>query len=138
WFLTDEGEKVLPAVEELLQRYDRLLKFVEPECAQPTVAFGCGREFATTRALQAIHEFRKKYADLKEDGHGKKRPVHLHIATLRGHQRIERVANGSLDLAVVLNDDVEIKEIARRRLYTHPLTTDNLVLICGKKGRWCT
>lgn len=136
WHLTPEGEKVLPAVEELLQRYDRLLKFVEPERAQPTVSFGCGREFATTRALQAVKDFRKKYADPKENGQGKKPPAHLHITTLRGHQRIERVANGSLDLAVVLNDDVEIKEIARRRLYTKALTTDNLVLICSKKSQW--
>ncbi len=136
WFLTEEGEKVLPSVEELLQRYDHLLRFVEPEEQQPTVAFGCGREFAMTWALQAVTQFRKSYSDPHEEGKSRKPPAVLHIATLRGERRIVRVANGSLDLAVVLHNDKRIKEIARRRLYSVELSSDRLVLVSKEKSTW--
>lgn len=127
WLLTEEGDKVLPAVEELLQRYDQLLTFTHPCEAQTSVSFGCGRQFATSVGLEASNQFRKEFPD-----------VRLHISTLRGNQRVEGVANGSLDLAAVTHTDAEVKNLARRRLYSKRLTEDRLVLAWAKdlKADW--
>ncbi len=128
WKLTSEGHKVWPAVEELVDRYHNLNTFVDeggrPAGAAP-VAFACGQAMAAGLVRRALLEFRKKHPDAR-----------LRISTLRGHARIEGVSNGSLDFAIVTNDEPSILEIARRSLHIEPLVSYRLVLACASGTRW--
>ncbi|HEY8503584.1 MAG TPA: LysR family transcriptional regulator [Gemmataceae bacterium] len=127
WKLTEEGQAVLPAVEEIVQRYAQLKEFVEQRDTRPRVQFACGTRSAATFVRRAVHRYlrREEFRD-----------VRLRLATLRGQARIERVANGSLDLATVDHDEETIHEIARRPLYTRPLVTEHLVLVCAADSPW--
>src|SRR5438309_2338595 len=87
WMLTAEGQRVLPAVRDLLRRYEQLTTFVDAG-APAGLHFACGREALTGFVLDAVKAFRRRHE------------VKLHLATLRGQQRIEGVASGALDLAV--------------------------------------
>ncbi|MFI5453966.1 MAG: LysR substrate-binding domain-containing protein [Isosphaerales bacterium] len=128
WKLTDEGRKVWPAVEELVDRYQNLHTFVEeggkPAGATP-VHFACGQAMAAGLVRHALLEFRKKHPDAR-----------LRISTLRGRARIEGVSNGSLDLAIVRHDEPSILEIARRPLHIEPLVTYRLALVCASGTKW--
>jgi len=128
WKLTDEGRKIWPAVEELVDRYQNLHTFVEDEgkaSGTAPVHFACGQQMAAGLVRRALIEFRKKQPDAR-----------LRISTLRGHARIEGVSNGSLDLAIVTHDESSILEIARRPLHIEPLVTYRLVLVCASGTRW--
>jgi len=128
WKLTDEGRKVWPAVEELVDRYRNLHTFVEeggkPAGAAP-VHFACGQAMAAGLVRHALLEFREKHPDAR-----------LRISTLRGRARIEGVSNGSLDLAIVTHDEPSILEIARRPLHIEPLVTYRLALVCASGTKW--
>ena len=124
WKLTDEGRAVLPAVEELVRRYERLADFVnQPEKA--AVRLGCGQRSVLGFVRVAIQRFRQKCPTAK-----------LRVSTMRGRARIEGVAAGSLDLAIVSHDDADIKEIARRPLVVEPLTGDPLVAVSSADASW--
>lgn len=128
WKLTDEGRKVWPAVEDLVDRYRNLHTFVEeggkPAGAAP-VHFACGQQMAGGLVRRALREFRQKHPDAR-----------LRISTLRGRARIEGVSNGSLDLAIVTHDEPSILEIARRPLHIEPLATYRLCLVCASESEW--
>jgi DNA-binding transcriptional LysR family regulator len=128
WELTDEGQKVWPAVAELVDRYQTLHTFVErggaPAGTAP-VHFACGQQVAGSLVRRALREFRKRHADAR-----------LRISTLRGQSRIEGVSNGSLDLAIVTHDEPSILEIARRTLHVEPLASYRLALVCASGTRW--
>ena len=128
WKLTAEGQKVYPAVEELVDRYQTLQTFVEeggkPAGAAP-VHFACGQQMAGSLVRRALREFRKTHPD-----------AHLRITTLRGRERIEGVSNGSLDLAIVTHDEPSIREIARRPLHVETLATYRLALVCAGGSKW--
>src|SRR5262249_47783902 len=61
WRLTDEGRRVLPAVEELVHRYRLLTDSVDE--ARPAVMFGCGAGGAAGFVLHAVRAFRSKWPD---------------------------------------------------------------------------
>ncbi len=128
WKLTAEGQKVWPAVEELVNRYENLHTFVEeggkPDGAAP-VHFACGQAMAAGLVRRALLEFRTNHPEGR-----------LRITTLRGRARIEGVSNGSLDLAVVTHDEPSILAIARRPLYIEPLVTYRLALVCASGTKW--
>jgi DNA-binding transcriptional LysR family regulator len=121
WRLTEEGCRVLPAVEELLRRYEHLTAFVET-AGHPGVVFACGREALTSFVLDAVQRFRREQPQAPRVG----------LATPRGERRIEGVANGLFDLAVVTHDSDQIRAVARRPLVVEDLFDDPLVLACGK------
>ncbi len=125
WKPTEEGERALPAVEEIVQRYEHLQEFVEGPAPGQQVRFAGGQHAVATFVYQAVRAFRDKHPD-----------VPLRISTLRGRARIERVANGYLDLAAVMGPDDAIHEIARRPLYIRPLFLDPLALVCGTGSVW--
>src|SRR5262245_11151919 len=58
------------------------------------------------------------------------------ISTLRGRARIERVSNGTLDLAIVTHDALTILELARRPLHVEQLATHHLALACARGSPW--
>jgi len=124
WFLTDEGRRVLPMVEDLLRRHDNLLRFVgtgEP----PGLSFACGREAADTFVLRALRQPRHT------------RPAaRFPLSELRGQARSEGVANGLLDLAVVTHDPDQVEVIARRPLHVEELFPDPLLLAASARASW--
>ena len=62
--------------------------------------------------------------------------MHLRVTTLPGPTRIEAVANGALDLAMVAHDESRIREMARRELYVETVFQDRLALVCAPNTRW--
>ena len=124
WRPTEEGRRVLPAVEELLRRYEQLTAFVET-AVQPGLSFACGQEALTAFVLAAVDRFHREQPGVK-----------VRLATRRGEQRIEGVANGLLDLALVTHDQDQVRAIARRPLVVEDLLDDPLVLACAEKSAW--
>jgi LysR family positive regulator for ilvC len=126
WKLTPDGERALPAVRDLIGRYEQLVTFVgEHELQQPDLTFACGRESSLGFVRDALLEFRRQHPR-----------VRLRICTMRGASRIEGVANGALDLATVSHDPASILEISRRDLYIEPLVHHRLALICRQGTEW--
>ena len=126
WRLTAEGQKVLPAVAEIVGRYEQLTGFItEPTPQQPQVRFSCGQNSVAGFVRQAIHLFRKEHPE-----------VRVRVATMPGSSRIEGVANGSLDLATVTHDENAIFEIARRPLFVETITSDRVALVCAEDTPW--
>jgi DNA-binding transcriptional LysR family regulator len=130
WKLTAEGRKVWAAVDELVDRYQNLHAFVgeSGRSLDPLpVRFACGQQMAAGLVLRAMHEFRLEHPGAR-----------LRISTLRGHSRIEGVSSGSLDLAIVTQDERSILEIARRPLSIEPLIAYRLALVCASGMKWET
>jgi DNA-binding transcriptional LysR family regulator len=126
WRLTAEGQKVLPAVVEIVGRYEQLSGFItEPTPEQPQVRFSCGQNSVAGFVRHAIHLFRKEHPE-----------VRVRVATMPGAARIEGVANGSLDLATVTHDANTILEIARRPLFVETIATDRIALVCAEDTPW--
>src|SRR5439155_9665188 len=85
----------------------------------------CGQQMVQGFVREALRVYRAEHPQSP-----------LRISTLRGQSRIEGVANGSLDLAIVTHDESAINEIARRVLHVEPLITHRLALVDGGKGIW--
>ena len=124
WRLTDEGRAVFPAAEELVRRHERLTDFVNPP-ERVAVRLGCGQRSILGFVRVAIRRFRQERPD-----------AGLRVSTMRGRARIEGVAAGLLDLAIVSHDDADIKAIARRPLVVEPLTADPLVAVSSAAACW--
>jgi len=126
WTLTDEGRAVFPAVEELVRRYEQLTDFVgQPE--KSVVRLGCGQRSVLGFVRVAIDRFRRQCPK-----------AGLRVSTMRGRARIEGVAAGFLDLALVSQDRADVQEIARRPLVVEPLATDPLVAVSSAAASWKT
>jgi DNA-binding transcriptional LysR family regulator len=123
WRLTPEGERVFPAVKDIVDRYQVLVGGLVT--VQPQVHFACGRQIAGELAHEALRIFRRKHPDAV-----------LRISTLRGAARIEGVASGALHLATVSHDEAQIREIAHRELEIEPLLSSPWVAICAADSPW--
>jgi DNA-binding transcriptional LysR family regulator len=115
WHLTEEGRRVLPAVEELVHRYRLLTEAIEEE--RPAVVFGTGPAGAANFVREAVRVFRSRNPDAT-----------YRISTRPAVARVEGVANGSLDLACVRLAPQDVLERARRALFVEDLYEDPLVL----------
>jgi DNA-binding transcriptional LysR family regulator len=127
WALTDEGHRVWPAVVEIVDRYENLERFLsgEPTSVARPIRFGCGHQMVLGLVRDALGVFRKEHPQSP-----------LRVSTLRGQMRIEQVSNGTLDLAIVSNDEPSILEIARRPLHVEPLASHRLALVCAQDSPW--
>jgi DNA-binding transcriptional LysR family regulator len=122
WALTEEGRRALPAAEEIVRRYWTLLESLdEADAHAADVRFACGRHAALGFVHQAVVRLRAARPELR-----------VRVSTLRGRERVERVANGSLDLATVTHDEQQLQAIARRTLRVETLFSDRLVLAVGR------
>jgi DNA-binding transcriptional LysR family regulator len=119
WHLTEEGRRVLPAVEELVHRYRLLTESIDEE--RPSVVFGTGSGGAAGYVLRAVLAFRKRHPDAT-----------FRVSALPATSRVEGVANGSLDLASVRLTPAEIVERARRPLFIEDVYDDPLVLVASQ------
>jgi DNA-binding transcriptional LysR family regulator len=126
WQLTAEGQRVLPAVAELVQGYANLSLFLRGEDVDATpIRFACGQQMAQGFVRKALRIYTAEHAGLPP-----------RISTLRGHSRIEGVANGSLDMAIVTHDEAAIAEIARRPLHIESLVSQCLALVDAGTASW--
>jgi len=124
WSLTAEGNRCLPAVRQLLRLEQSLVTDLDVRAArQPTVSIACGQTAVTSVLRDPLAQFRKEFKDAR-----------VRISTPRGHVRIQGVANGTYDFALVTHDEDDIHRIAGRRLHIETLFNDPFVLICGKKA----
>lgn len=122
WVLTEEGRRALPAAEEIVRRYWTLLESLDADDVHAAdVRFACGRHAALGFVHDALVRLRAVQPELR-----------VRVSTLRGRERIERVANGSLDLATVTHDEQQVQSIARRPLRVETLFSDRLVLAVGR------
>ena len=115
WHLTEEGRRVLPAIEELVHRYRLLTEAIEEE--RPAVVFGTGAAGAAGYVRRALRAFRGMHPGAT-----------FRLSTRPALARVDGVANGSLDLACVRLASPEIFERARRPLFVEDLYDDPLVL----------
>ena len=127
WKLTEEGAKALPAVRELMDRYEKLTEFNEPR--GPDLRLGCGREAVVGFVREAVREFT---AEMKRN----RKEIRLHISTMRGAARIEGVANGALDMALVTHDEASIHSLARRTLHVDSIARHRLALVAHVRSPW--
>ena len=122
WTATAEGSRVLPAVRDILARYERLTAFSEDlGSGLPAFTFGCGQQAATGFVLRAARRFHREQPD-----------VPFRISQMRGRARIEGVANGSLDLAAVTDREETIVAAARCELHIDALPEEPLVLVAAQ------
>jgi LysR family transcriptional regulator, transcriptional activator of the cysJI operon len=124
--VTEEGQWVLPAVRNLMSRYEQLRTFAgngEPERA--VVRFACGRQAVARFVHRAARQYWAEHPE-----------VQLRVSTLPGAARIEGVANGVIDLATVAHDELRIRKIARRELHVETMYRDRLALVCRRNTRW--
>ncbi len=124
WTLTEEGQRVWAGVKDLVYRYDQLVYYLS-ETGQPDLRFACGQQAAVGFVREALRQFRSKYPDAK-----------FLVSTPRGRARIEGVANGLFDLAVVTHHPDDIAAIARRALHVETIARDRLALVCAAKTPW--
>jgi len=122
--LTAEGRLMLPAAEDQLKRWEHFVAFTGAG-RLAYLCVGCGQEAVVGIVFDALKAWRRSYPDLA-----------VRITTPRGQARIEGVAAGMLDLALVSHDETQIEEIARRPLFVERLADDPLVLVCAAKARW--
>jgi DNA-binding transcriptional LysR family regulator len=119
WKATAEGQRVLPAVRDIVLRYERLGAFVqEAGAGMPAFTFACGQQAATGFVLRAARRF-----------HGEQPDVSFRISQLRGQARIEGVASGALDLATVTDREETILATARADLHIDALPEEPLLLV---------
>lgn len=122
--LTDEGRAMLPTATEQADRWRQFVAFASAG-STPGLSVACGQESAGTIVLQAATAFRGRFPG-----------VPLRITIARGRRRIEGLANGLFDLALVTHTPAVIRKIARRDVVIEPLGNDVLMLACGAKSIW--
>jgi len=121
--LTDKGEAALPAVRDVVNQYEQLLRFLRDEAGTPQVVrLGLG-EFAHRHylpsALAALRSQRRRFRLLPE--------------ICRGRDRILRTARGKLDLAIVTHDPLQIDTM----LKVHLGRSERLVVEPVARQRFC-
>src|SRR5262249_7354861 len=89
WVLTEDGEAALPLAEQVV-RWCAALEEGLPQALPQGLRIGCGQRAAATYVRVATRAFREAQPG-----------VPVRVTTLRGEQRIRRVALGALDLATV-------------------------------------
>jgi DNA-binding transcriptional LysR family regulator len=97
--ITDKGQAALPAIRELLRRYDHLKQYLAGKREAPNVlrvATGSsGSQYYLPRALAIM---RKRQPDWE-----------IETQVARGERRILAVAEGAVDLAIVSHDALQIE-----------------------------
>ena len=125
WLVTAEGQRVREVVSHLVQRYRLVEQFVGRESrGRPFVSIACGQQAAPGFVKTAVEKFLKDDPDCQ-----------LRLSTPRGRARIEGVAGGKFDLAVVTDSPSAIRQIARVDLYVESLFEDRFVLVANPSTR---
>ena len=128
WQLTCEGQRVQGVVSDLVRRHEEMERFVASDRqGKPVVAIACGQQAASGFVNLAVGKFLTEYS-----GCG------VRLSTPRGKARIEGVAGGQFDLAVVTDTPAMIHQLARREMFIETLFEDRFVLAANppSKSDW--
>ncbi len=120
WQLTDEGRRVRGVVSDLIHQYRHAERFVfVRQDERPGVSIACGSRGASSGFVRvAVERFLRARPDCR-----------LRLATPRTRDRIEGIAGGKYDLAVVSEDPAAINRIAGMELYARVLFRQRLVVV---------
>jgi len=125
WLLTPNGERVRGVISDLVRRYEQVEQFVgETQNARPVVSIACGQTAASGFVKEAVER-------LLEGNSG----VRVRLSTPRGKARIEGVAGGQFDLAIVTDDEATIRDVAGIDLHIEPLRTDRFVVAANPTAK---
>lgn len=125
WRVTDEGHRVLGVVSDLVHRYEQLERFIASDKqSNPIVSIACGQQAANGSVKLGIERFLKESPKCR-----------VRLSTPRGRSRIEGVAGGQFDLAIVSDSPSAIRQIARVELYVEALLEDHFILVANPSAR---
>jgi DNA-binding transcriptional LysR family regulator len=128
WRLTSEGQRVRVVVTDMVRRYQQLERFVASGAqGKALVAIACGQQAAHGFVRIAVEQLLRANPDCR-----------ARLSTPRGRARIEGVAGGQLDLAIVTDSPTTIRKVARREMYIEGLFDDHFVLAANPpaKSEW--
>jgi LysR family transcriptional regulator, positive regulator for ilvC len=118
WVLTPGGERVRGVVTELVRKYEQVEQFIaDTSTARPRLSVACGQTAASGFVRLAVERF------LETNPH-----VQIRVSMIRGRSRIEGVAGGQFDLAIVTDSESMIRDIAGIELFVESISMDRLVL----------
>ena len=101
--LTEAARAVLPAIEELLRRYDRVVRYLHGEEVAPrALRIGSGSFAAEHYLPRAIAMLRPELEECQ---------IETHVC--RGRERIVGTARGAFDLSIVTHDKRQIRQVLR-------------------------
>jgi LysR family positive regulator for ilvC len=125
WQLTAEGQRVRVMVTDMVRRYEQMDRFVVSGAeGRPIVACACGQQAASGFVRGAVEQFLHENPKCR-----------VRLSTARGQVRIEGVAAGQLDFALVTDTPATIRKIARREMYIEDLLQDHFVLAANPSGK---
>jgi DNA-binding transcriptional LysR family regulator len=118
WRLTTEGQRVRGVVTDMVRRYQQLERFVASGAeGRALVSIACGQQAASGFVRAAVEQFLRETPDAR-----------VRLSTPRGRLRIEGVAGGEFDLAIVTDSRPTIRKLARREMFIEDLFDDFFVL----------
>jgi DNA-binding transcriptional LysR family regulator len=125
WRLTPEGQRVRVVVADMVRRYRQLERFVASGAeGKPVVAIACGQQAAHGFVRAAVEQFLRDKPECR-----------VRLSTPRGRVRIEGVAGGQFDLAIVTDSPTTIRKVAGREMYIERLLDDHFVLAANPPAR---
>jgi len=128
WLLTPGGERVRGVVTELVRKYEQVEQFIADAAqAKPVLSVACGQTAATGFVRAAVE---KLLAGQPE--------IQIRLSTTRSRSRIQGVAGGQFDLAIVTDSEATIREVAGIELFVEPIARDRFMLAAnlGSKCHW--
>lgn len=125
WNLTTEGQRVFDVVADLVRRHQQMESFVRgQQSGRPTVSIACGQQAASGFVRTAVQQFLKQHSECQ-----------IRVSTPRGKTRIEGVAGGQYDMAIVTDSPTTIQRVAGMELYVESLFDDDLILVANPSAR---
>jgi LysR family positive regulator for ilvC len=125
WRLTPEGQRVRVLVTDMVRRYEQLERFVASGAeGKPAISIACGQQAANSFVGAAVEQL------LREGP-----PCRVRLSTPRGKARIEGVAGGQFDLAIVTDSPAAVRKIARREMFIQAIQQDSFVLAANPAPR---
>ena len=118
WRLTGEGVRVKTVVTDMVRRYEQMERFIASGAdGKAVVSLACGQQAANGFVRSAIDRFLGAHPECR-----------VRLSTPRGRSRIEGVAGGRFDLALVSDSETTIRKVAGREMFIEPLFEDHFVL----------
>lgn len=128
WLLTPGGERVRSVIADLVRKYEQVEQFIaDSQSAKPMVSIACGQTAASGFVRLAIERLAEKNSDIR-----------IRLSTPRGKSRIEGVAGGQFDLAIVTDDEATIRDVAGIDLHIETIQSDRFVVAANptSKSPW--
>ncbi len=127
--LTESAEAVLPAIRELVSRYDRIIGYLQGDDTAPLVVrIGTGSFAAEYYMPRAIAALRHVSEECK-----------FETRVCRGRDRIVGTATGAFDISIVTHDEDQIRRALREAridesaLIVTPLARHAMCLLADKR-----